>query len=239
MFSGGETSPLLEMVNGARSAALKSEMYRARLDETTPVVLGLGLRGLIDGWGGPEWYIDKNRAWLSEWDLLSGLFDPPKVVIMVRDPRGICASLEKRMRRHGVEMDPVMQPTIDERVLNWMTQGVVGISLKLVFESVKRGFITSCHVVRAEDLTQSPGEVIQGIYRYIEKPLYDHDMEFVDQVIYEHDIAYGMRGLHDIKNTICPIAEDFVEVLGEDVCARLRANNSWFYDLFYPDRQWQ
>lgn len=241
------TSPLTQYVASVRSAALQSPEFKADVSEEVKDRLGFAIQGLIEGHMRPASsecvaMLDKSRGWLTLWALAQRVLPDAKMLITIRDPRGVLSSLERRNRREVIELDPVHLEeesgalTVGERVRAWMKGGLVGKPLRQIGNLIQTREILSTQVVRMEDLLTHPYEVMREVYRYLELPEFSHDFNNIVQHTYEMDAVYGMSGLHEVHDTLEPIKEDWDSVLGKGISETVRQRQQWFYNFFYPGR---
>jgi sulfotransferase len=90
-------------------------------------------------------------------------------------------------------------------------------------------------VVRFEDLTTRPAETMKKVYAYLDEPYFEHDFERVEQVTVENDSLYPIYGDHRIRETVKPVPLDYEQVLGKEICQRVKQDNRLFYQTLYPD----
>lgn len=182
---------------------------------------------------------EKSRAWMFYYDWLKQFYPNPKVIVCVRDLRAIMSSMEKQRIANPHLVDAAFDPaqmqglTIEQRVGQWMQGQPVGLSLKVLLNCIHRGVDKEFHFVRYEDLTTHPKEVMDDIYGFIEEEPFEHDFQNVEQLIEENDDMHGIYGDHKVKPVVQPVKKDWNEVIGKELSASVKANNSWFYDKFY------
>lgn len=167
---------------------------------------------------------DKNRAWLAYAEMAESLLGRrPKFIVTVRDVRDVLASFEKLWRK-GSAIRPLSQErafsakwaTIEGRCEIWCDQAqVVGASYNWIKDAQARGRGDAMYFVRFGDLTTRPMETLQGIYAFLDEPLFIHDPLHVQRLTQpEFDHVRAMPGLHDIREEVRPVRSDWREVLG-------------------------
>ena len=85
---------------------------------------GDALKGLITGWYGAidkPVIIDKGRGWPLHWFLISSIFPDAKMIVSVRDPRDVIASIEKQHRATGIFQSPT-GPTVRDSTETMMSR---------------------------------------------------------------------------------------------------------------------
>jgi sulfotransferase len=248
---GGETSPLLEYVFGARAnfssvpevkSALTAEiMERSFLDFCSGGMISYANSMIREVKPEATVYLDKSRGWIRMYDLLEKINDtPPKIIVMVRDLRAVVASMEKKWRDNPQVMDSrdnstnMDFQTLDNRVNHFLNDHPLGLALGRLYDAVATGTIKNMLVVRAEDFCMFPEKTMKAVYKYIDELYYEMDYSNVQQVTVENDRVgdFGIYGDHIIRNDIQPISNDYKEILGKDICQNIKTNFAWFYNEF-------
>lgn len=197
-----------------------------------------GLYGFYDGITDRPYVMEKSRGWLGSYNFVN-FFDPGiKMICMVRDLRGIFASMEKNFRKNS-HKDPMIvngaelkNMTTKSRVDHFSMAPPIGPSLEWLSESIHQGFDKDILFIRFEDFAKNPGEEIKKIYKYLELPYFSHDFDNVQQLTQENDIIHGIFGDHKIHPKISPIPSDFVNILGKEECTRIKSHYDWYFKRF-------
>lgn len=246
-IEGGETSPMLEYLYAARANYSSTPENKSALTEDVmhKSFLNFCKKG-IDGYAesmcgeNAEIYLDKSRGWIHYAPFLWEINPDAKIIIVVRDIRGVLSSFEKKYRENPSILDqrdnPAQQQfiTVGQRVDHWLQDPPLGLALKRLFNAVQTGTIKNMHIVRAEDLAKKPKETMQKVYDFIGEPYYDMDYSNVKQMTQENDRVadFGIYGDHTIRPSVEPLKNDYKEILGNDICNNIKANYKWFYDEF-------
>ena len=88
--------------------------------------------------------VDKCRSWVGHLDMLFAIWPNAKVLIPVRDMRGILSSFENKWRKHpfpftGVEkQNPQNWTTVEKRAQGWLNTPPLGIAVERLSDAVKR-----------------------------------------------------------------------------------------------------
>ena len=187
--------------------------------------------------------IAKERGWPALSELIEqAAGEPPRIILPVRDLRGIASSLERQRRRHPEIAGPADDcPALGARIAHWFSAGVApaGTAITNVLEASQRGIIDKSLVVRYEDLCQSPEHELARIYDYLgyELPPGIHDIENVNEPLREHDAVHGPLGDHVIPTGPVRCHEpDWNDILGDDLAGELVSANPWYYRTFYPEQ---
>lgn len=244
-IGGGETSPLLEYIYGARGnfsevPEVKSALTEEVMSESFLNFCRQGISGYAEKITDKKIYLDKSRGWLHYSEFLREIIPDAKIIVMVRDVRGVLSSFEKKWRDNPLIKDgrdnPAQQQfiTIDQRVNHWLQDPPLGLALKRLYNAVHTKTIDKMLVVKAEELAKNPKGVMQKVYEFIEEPYYDLDYNNVKQMTVENDrIAdFGIYGDHKIRPKVEPFKKDYDTFLGTAVSNNVRANLKWFYEEF-------
>jgi sulfotransferase len=242
------TSGLLELLFSARINYTNSLEFKAQdKEEMQNAWLGFcrgAMHGYFNNLTHRNYVIDKSRGWGIHSDFLHSVLDePPKIICMVRNLRCIVSSLEKihrqteKTKSSGIVDHSSMQNTsVFKRVNTFLATQPLGLALERLEEIFRQGLSKYIYFVRAEDFTQQPKEVLQGVYNFLELPYYeDHDFDNIPQLTTEDDEVYGLtNNLHSINKKIIPLRDDSQEVLGVDICNWIDSNPNldWYNKLF-------
>ena len=245
-FYCSPTSGLFELLYAARNVFSAEPQFKAQDPKLMRRGLAsfcrAGLQGFYQGITDKPIVVDKSRGWFYFYDWLDEFYPKPKILVCVRDLRGILSSMEKLWRKNRHIADPAdHQPkmnmiTIPNRVGHWLNSVPVGISVTRLMDAVQLGNLKHVHIVRFEDLTANPKATMDKVYAYLGEPSFAHDFENVEQVTQEDDSQYPIYGDHTIRQQVRPVPPDWHEVLGKDVAAMVRQDNAAFYQTFYKDR---
>ena len=178
---------------------------------------------------------DKCRSWVGHLDMLFAVWPDAKVLVPVRDVRGILSSLEKKWRQHpfpftGVEkQNPQNWTTVEKRAQGWLNMPPLGIAIERLSDAVKR-FKDKLHFVHFESLTENPAETMADVWSYLGIDAPTHDLNNVDQYTKEHEIGWPY-GDHMIRNKVEPVAPDWNETLGRQLSEQIRQSFDWIQKL--------
>lgn len=179
--------------------------------------------------------VDKNRSWVGHLDQLYKIFPDAKVLVPVRDVRGIVCSMEKKFRQHPSHINgpeganPQSWTTLEKRIQGWLSTPPVGIAIERVFEASQR-FGDKIMFVHAEDLTTDPKNTMKNIWNYLGEDQFEHDFENVAQYTYEHELGFPY-GDHKIRNTVKPLERDWHDILGRQTAEAIRQKFEWIEKL--------
>lgn len=236
------TSGVLELVYAARANYTSSPEFKAQDSELMKQgflnFCNQGMLGFFNGVTDKPYVLDKSRGWGIHYGFLNSFYPEPKIICMVRDLRGIFASMEKNFRKSqhmdsGVVNHAQMQGTTTEKRIDiWSQSQPVGLAVERLYQVFKEGINNKMLFVKFEDFTSNPKKEMERIYKYLELPYFEHDFNNVEQITQEDDSVYGIYGDHNIKSKIEPLKLDYKEVLGTPACNWIKQKHQWFYDQF-------
>lgn len=179
--------------------------------------------------------VDKGRSWVGHLDQTFKTWPNAKVIVPIRDMRGILTSLEKKRRKHpevfnAIEkQNPQQWTTIEKRVNGWLASPPVGIAIERVLEASQR-FGDKLLFVHAEDLASNPQDVMNRVWEYLEEEPFIHNVNNVEQYTEEYDIGFPY-GDHVIRPKVEPLIPEWHEVLGRQLSEQINQKFSWINDL--------
>jgi len=177
---------------------------------------------------------DKCRSWIGHLDMLYAIWPDAKVLVPVRDMRGILSSFEKKWQKHPFprtagESNPQNWTTVEKRAQAWLQMPPLGIAVERLSDAVRR-HKDKLHFVHFEDLTSNPQETMQGVWEYLGHDFDGHDFDNVHQYTQEHELGWPY-GDHEIRNKVAPVAPDWNTVLGRQLSESVKQSFSWISDL--------
>ena len=237
------TSGLIEFIYTARNVYSDYQEFKAQdQDIMKKAFIGFckeGMYGYFNAITEKNYVLDKSRGWGIHYDLLNMILPDPKIICVIRDPRDVFNSLEKKYRanpdRHlpGL-IDPInlRGTTVVKRVEAWASGALIGIALDRISDSLSMG--TSKHMLflKYEDLCLDPESTMITVYNYLNLPYFDHDFDNIEQITQEDDQIYGIFGDHKIRNNLELTPSTYKKILGEDVSNWIYYKYEWFYDTF-------
>lgn len=185
-------------------------------------------------------FVDKSRHWLKDLDYFFHLFPNNKIIITLRDLRGIVNSFEKihneslyvdRERFHqDLNVSVQFNRITSIFDLFYVREGL--FSLKELIDIPKK-FKHQIKICRYEDLIFNPHKSLSEIYDFLELPQFEHDFDSIKQGDY-YDNPYQPYGNHKIKESIKFKEQTFPE-LTEEAKSFIVNNFHWYYKEFYPE----
>jgi sulfotransferase len=236
------TSGVLELVYAARNNYTNSPEFKAQ--DPSLMRSGFtrfcrdGVQGFFSAITDKPYVLDKSRGWGIHYGFLNEFYPDPKIVCMVRDLRGIFASMEKNFRKNQymdsgiVDHANMVGTTTEKRIDVWAQGQPVGLAIERLYQIFREGINEKMLFIKYEDLAEDPKREIQRVYEYLDVPYFEHDFDNVQQITKEDDSVYGIYGDHVIRTKVSPLKSDYREVLGVNACNWIKTNYKWFYDEF-------
>ena len=238
------TDPVLEYLYGARINYTNTPEVKAidpdlALKTWRGFCLG-GLNGYAEAYSDRPNVCIKTRGGTIHYRWFESFMPyKPKMICMVRNLKSIISSMEKIHRKNPEKHQQIQNhanmtgTTTPKRVDSWISSPPVGLALERLQQSFLEGINKEVLYVRAEDLTSNPNKEMEKVYNYLNLPVFRHDFENVEQSIKEDDSVYGLTpDLHTIKNVVSPVAPDYNDILGKDVCKWIDSTFAWYQKSF-------
>jgi len=178
-----------------------SETFQAMsTDQADRAMYGL-IQGASQGWfealTNKPTVISKRHGWSS----LFHLYPNSKFICMVRDLRDIAESFERvgdRTRAlHSFNNNNVLTPSmhIHEKYKFYFDEpnalsGNLNTEVPRMMEVFKKD-PSRVIFIRYEDFTKEPVYMLHKLYKFLDEPYFEHNLENIDQsLLFEHDHAY-------------------------------------------------
>lgn len=179
--------------------------------------------------------VDKCRSWIGHLDQTFKIWPDAKVIVPVRDIRGILSSMEKKRQQHPSpfngfeEANPANFTTIEKRAQGWLSSPPVGIAVERLFEASKR-FKDKLCFIHAEDLTTDPENTMKKVWSYLGLEFKGHDFNNISQYTIEHEVGWPY-GDHTIRPSVTPLRPDWHETLGRELSEAINQKFNWINQL--------
>ena len=236
------TSGVLELLYSAREQYSNSLEFKAQDSELMKMgwlnFCKFGMQGFYIGITDKPNIIDKSRGWGIHYDFLNSFIDEPKIICIIRDPRAIFSSMEKKFRSDPEKSKGIVNwstgqgVNIEGRVKEWSNTPPVGLAFTRLKEIIDRGFADKILFVRFEELTFQPKKELERIYNYLGEENFEHDFNNVEQITQEDDSVYGVYGDHTIKKEVKPVPTDYNKILTPEIAENIKNSYKWFFDYF-------
>jgi sulfotransferase len=179
--------------------------------------------------------VDKCRSWIGSANLLFQLFPNAKLLVPVRDIRGILSSMEKKFQAHpGFQMENTQADTsriqtVEGRCQFWLDSAPVGLAIQRLHELV-RLHKDKVHFVHAEDLAEKPQDTMNAVWKYLGEETFIHNTQNIQQYTKEHELGWPF-GDHAVHSAVTPLQPDWHSTLGRGLSETLNQKFSWINQL--------
>ena len=200
--------------------------------------------------GAHGWYkqlTDKPVAFTKSryWSELFHLFPESKIIVTVRDLRDVIESFERLEDKTlatntYTSYDSTLLPamTLQEKFnyyVNQMNPVTQPLRTEIprcidLFPSKRVMFL------RYEDFTKEPYQMLQKIYKFLDEPYFEHDLDNISQnENYEHDNVYYAEKTSHVTKKKFRLYEEPIRKFPDWFHQGVVRENEWFYNSFYPD----
>jgi len=233
------TSGLCNVLAAATSALSISDEVRSELivsKEGALEKVRRVQRGIIESWYEdlPEGTIifDKSRGWSAHALLLNRILPEAKLIVMVRDIKGVVASIEKQHRKTA-ELEPNMAEahTFTQRMgLQLAEGGIIGSAINAIMDLAFRN-PDNVIFVKYELLVRDPKATMQWLYKEMGKSQFIHDFENVQNTAKDVDGLYWHKFPHEGMGKVIPLNDvdryipDFIQ---DEIDTKFPSYNSKF-----------
>jgi len=242
-FYATPTSGALDLIFSAKNTYQNSDEFKAQdpveMEKAFLNFCRQGFVGYFDALTEKPYILDKNRGWGVQYNLANMLYENPKIVCMVRDIRAIFSSMEKNFRKNPHKNNYIQNPaklqgtTLDKRIDIWATNPPLGLSLDRLKDIFQQGINKNMLFIRYEDLMSNPEQELKRYYNFINLPYYkNHDFVNITQHTQENDVIHGIYGDHKLRPKFEKLDDDFMEILGYDLCQKIKNTYQWFFNTF-------
>jgi sulfotransferase len=167
--------------------------------------------------------IDKHRGWPKNVNQIKQyITNTPKIICTYRPvAENICSflkliekdpdnSVDKDLRERGLELN-----RYNRAMMLWYNYSSDPYeSLKYGLENYRENIL----IVNYDDIVNDVENQLARIYNFLEIPEYKHTFDNISNTCNEaKDIAWGFKGLHDIRSSISKTSNDPKIILGKDL----------------------
>ena len=230
----GATSPVLEFLLSFDNTFNFNKTYHAFPKEDFRVRT---LSRIPD-----DWYsdidrpiiIDKNRGWPRVIPYAKLFTDNIKIICTVRSVLEILSSWILLNRKSpGSFIDKGLKKlslalTDDNRCEYLM--GEENGNVEQALYSLKQGVKIepdSLHLIEYDDLISDTENTINGIYNFLELPIYKHKYDNIGHINQENDMVHGMPEMHNVKSTISRSENNPLDILSDNIIKKYSGLEFW------------
>ena len=239
------TDGLVELLLGAREKFTYSDEFRASMDQDLMMdawrnFCKEGMNGYLSTLTDKQNVFVKGRSYKSIIPFLQNFYkEDVKVVCMVRNLKAIISSLEKLHRKNPDKKSQWYIPeenrgtTVEKRVDMYLQNIPLSNSIDQMKDLMQQNLLDNILFIKAEDLSSRPQQIMSELYQVLGLPDYQHDFNNVEQTTHENDVIHALdNDLHTIRKVVKPLKDDYVEILGKDVCDYIDREYYWYQNFF-------
>ena len=210
-FEAAMSSPVGGIFNACLAAMGPGNEFSLFLDEARKREILMGIfRGYYGehGVGGERTVFDTNRMWTSRLPAVLRLFPEAKVICCVRDPAWVFDSMERLIRRNALDVSRVFnsdaeRATVYSRAEALMQRSrLIGYALAALKEAYYSDEAPAMLLVDYNLLAARPLETLRLIYRFIDAPWFEHDVNDVRYASDDFDRQLMVRGMHRVEGRV-------------------------------------
>lgn len=199
------------------------------------------LRQLAHGWycdRTEAHVIDKGRGWITQRALLEQIEPGSTMIVTVRDPRDVIASIERKHRQTAIFHSPVASTIYDAADLLMKQDGMVGGPMKWIEDVIRRaqpGVVW----VRYEQFVTMPDVVVATIHKALgldDADAFVHDFDGVENVATDLDALYRNKYPHDGSGRIKPSGQHWSDILDPQLAANIAGVFPFYMQTFGYDQ---
>lgn len=231
-FVAGVTSPVAMLCgNLLHSMSGATEFAPFFTDERRRAII----RGVFDSYyaGAPADRVvfDTNRGWTARLPVLAELYPRARLICCVREVAWVLDSIERLVRRNALQPSKLFNyragGSIYSRVETLMDpeKGLVGLAWSSLREAWFSEAAGRLIVIHYDTLVHDPHQILTRLYRALDEPLFEHDVDNVEYDEPGYDAELGMPGLHRIRPKVAPVPRQ--SCLPPDLVAKYADVNFW------------
>lgn len=205
-FHASSTSGILQVLRAMQHQITTSDEFKSyAINDRSKVeqFAGLAMQSVVEKWYDEEikagkTVFDKCRGWSHNSALLRHLYPQSKMIVTVRDLRGVFGSVEKQHRKTALWDATVNQheQTVAKRAENMFAiEGLLGSCIQGI-DDLQNRVVPDVLYVRIEDLTSEPSTEMAKIYDFLELDAFDHNLELVTDTAEDVDQIYNNKFPH-------------------------------------------
>lgn len=238
------SSPLCHIIENNISQLSNDPFFLSQLDKDGEDIherLGKSLASFANTFSeyGKKITIDKNRGWLFACETVRYLFPNFKMIVTLRDPRFIYASVEKAHKKTPLIAfpDATDKNLIDNRASQLFSDtGLIGRPFKGL---QNLDFVPSInkhlYFWRYEDFLKDPQGTTNAIFEWLGVEKQEIDWNNLQQITNESDSWYRMKFSHKIQKSVLNQAKISDINVSHVMLDTIRTKFDWFYKKYYPD----
>ena len=200
-----------------------------------------GLKGWFEALTDKPIVISKTRMWMSYLPHTFSFDSKSKYILIVRDLRDIFLSYETIVWKH-IHLPQEHHSKVFEKRVEAMTDynsvsklGPWLMRLPRVVELVHK-HPDKFLVIRQEEFTFQPKQVLKDVYEFIEEKNFVHDLDNIPDAPYlENDTVYQQPISHYVRRKLENIKPRWPDNMTPEESKYMLSKFEWYYKIFYPE----
>jgi sulfotransferase len=192
------------------------------------------VRGFVDGWysnRAENHVIDKGRGWIMHRAFLDQIVPDSALIVSVRDPRDVIASIEREHRKTAVFNSPLARTIYESAELLMAPDGMVGGPMRFAEDLIRRN-LPGVTWVRYESFVADPSAIIKRIHEAIKCESFEHDYVNVENTASDLDVIYRGKYPHDGSGEIKPTGRNWQDTIDPDLSDKIAGRYPLFMQTF-------
>lgn len=222
-------SGLVETMVGVRNHWERHEEHLAMNADLSREKLKNVLAGVVWGYhndSNTPVVVDDSRGWLAHIEMVQEVIDDVRILVPVRDIRGVLASMEMLWRKQAGtrqiaqerEYYPRMQ-SLEGRLSIWMQYDQpVGLACNRVRDALARGHADRLFFVNYDQLIAYPEKGMEAVEDFLLLNRHQYNFDALSGAAQENGAAgavYGFDGIHDVGQRLRPSRYKWEDVIGQ------------------------
>ncbi len=177
------------------------------------------VRALIQDWYSTDRIVfDKGRVWTTMGLIHRELYPESKMLVMVRDPRDVYASMEKQHRKNPMQHPSNIissQGIVERAELAMSPEGMIGGAIIGVMDLIHRKL--DVVFIKYEDFVEYPERTMKRIYAAIKEDYFEHDFDHIKNTSQDVDALFHNKYPHNGDGKVENRPSDWHEYLSDEL----------------------
>lgn len=243
------TCPLPYIFDGMKQATGQISEFIAMDQDTLDQSMSNFLRYGMDGWFRAQTHkphvISKSRTWDQQLRYLFRIYENPKFIVVLRDPRDVICSFEKLLAKYphismGSREWPFEWNDFNKRIEYYCTDSGANLGRPLMMmphvHEYMQKYPENFFIFKWEHMCKDPHSSLRSLYSWMGIPYHEHDLNNIPASDYvEHDAVYRSLVSHKTRHQFEPQGPQWPQYMTSQQSDTILHNLEWFYSTFYPE----
>lgn len=243
------TCPLPYIFDGMKQATGQISEFIAMDQDTLDQSMSNFLRYGMDGWFRAQTHkphvISKSRTWDQQLRYLFRIYENPKFIVVLRDPRDVICSFEKLLAKYphismGSREWPFEWNDFNKRIEYYCTGSGANLGRPLMMmphvHEYMQKYPENFFIFKWEHMCKDPHSSLRSLYSWMGIPYHEHDLNNIPASDYvEHDAVYRSLVSHKTRHQFEPQGPQWPQYMTSQQSDTILHNLEWFYSTFYPE----